>query len=361
MTQMVQMTSIPSFRWFVPQAGFEWFLGRKKPRERLLKPTGRPATVGSTAPPGRTYCPLKEETGLFRTFAATAPTEEGIQAFANQFGALSGAWVTVLGADVPDLAVDLPNLGAGLPHLEGETGSGGDSYWHWWANIGLMKRAVRIWDMLRTGDMAELDRYFTRGEDNAKHVVRFNWPLKPEEKAAVKEISAAAFMPVTFEDVHRAMLGMLERSTATEEGGFRMPWPMHPLSPVTPALIFLARLVNEQLGKSVLSAPKMVLDGKHLRLTWLPRDLHGTLWLQLALSIAEAKEYRACKTCGKWFEVAPGVARTNRLFCSDACKFRAFREKQERAKALHAEGKPDHEIAKELGTDVATLRKWRRK
>src|SRR5262245_51298715 len=38
--------------------------------------------------PLRQYAPLEEFTGLFRTFAETEPTKEGVLAFANQFGPL---------------------------------------------------------------------------------------------------------------------------------------------------------------------------------------------------------------------------------------------------------------------------------
>ena len=45
---------------------------------------------------------------------------------------------------------------------------------------------------------------------------------------------------------------------------------------------------------------------------------------------------RQCLQCGTWFEISPRAARTDRVFCSDACRFKAYRERQSRARRMHA-------------------------
>jgi hypothetical protein len=53
------------------------------------------------------------------------------------------------------------------------------------------------------------------------------------------------------------------------------------------------------------------------------------------------------------------VARSHRRFCSNACKTKAHRNKQDRARQLFTvEKKTFEEIAKELDSDVATVRRW---
>lgn len=56
-----------------------------------------------------------------------------------------------------------------------------------------------------------------------------------------------------------------------------------------------------------------------------PRSLLGALWLQVALAIDGNKEYKRCPRCGTWWEVQPDIARTNRVYCSTACKQAAWR------------------------------------
>jgi hypothetical protein len=99
------------------------------------------------------------------------------------------------------------------------------------------------------------------------------------------------------------------------------------------------------------------LTGK-MDLQVMPKNLLGALWLQLAEAIGGGKKFRQCDTCGGWFEVAPRHNRADRQFCTDACRSRAYRGRQDRARQLAAEGRRLPAIAKELGSDVKTVRKW---
>jgi DNA-binding NarL/FixJ family response regulator len=57
-------------------------------------------------------------------------------------------------------------------------------------------------------------------------------------------------------------------------------------------------------------------------------------------------------------ELSPEIARTSRLFCSESCRARAYRERKEKAVQLAAEGKTPKEIAAELDSDVKTVKGW---
>lgn len=55
----------------------------------------------------------------------------------------------------------------------------------------------------------------------------------------------------------------------------------------------------------------------------------GALWLQFAQAVDGDRDYRSCATCGQWFELDPAIARTNRRYCSDACRSKAYRTRKE--------------------------------
>jgi len=90
----------------------------------------------------------------------------------------------------------------------------------------------------------------------------------------------------------------------------------------------------------------------------VPKSLLGAMWVQFAQAVANDKKYRNCSTCGKWFEIAPDTARTSRTHCSEACKSRAYRHRQARARDLAREGRSPSEIAIEVGSDLKTVKKW---
>ena len=81
--------SLVQFEWFVPAHGFQWtdattaVDGRRRTRGRFL-------TFATEAWPGRVnyYHPFREWPSLFDPFARVTVTEEGVQAFANRYGAL---------------------------------------------------------------------------------------------------------------------------------------------------------------------------------------------------------------------------------------------------------------------------------
>jgi hypothetical protein len=110
-------------------------------------------------------------------------------------------------------------------------------------------------------------------------------------------------------------------------------------------------------GLAGRAAPRFVRDPRtgKLALQVVPENLLGAMWLQLAEAIGGGKQFRQCDRCGAWFEVS---GRVDRKLCSDACRSAAYRARQERARQLAAEGKGLSAIARELGSDVKTVRRW---
>ncbi|MBL8794292.1 MAG: hypothetical protein JNM56_10325 [Planctomycetia bacterium] len=94
------------------------------------------------------------------------------------------------------------------------------------------------------------------------------------------------------------------------------------------------------------------------KLQIVPQNLLGALWLQLAQAVDSGKELRACQTCGRWFEVSLDAFRKSRSYCGESCRSKAYRQRKEQAVQLAAAGKKPQDIAKEVGSDLASIRKW---
>lgn len=99
----------------------------------------------------------------------------------------------------------------------------------------------------------------------------------------------------------------------------------------------------------------MLDDGLAGRVT--PLSLLGSMWLQAAL--AGNKEYRSCPVCRTPIEISrTGGARTDAVFCSNPCKSKDYRQRQATARSLHNDGVPLRQIAKQIDTNLATVKKW---
>src|SRR5262249_11220497 len=130
------------------------------------------------------------------------------------------------------------------------------------------------------------------------------------------------------------------------------------------SLMSAARLLIQQLVTERLDAQVQLEDGWSLgtafdfALVHRPQSLVGALWLQFARSIVTGRRYRICNECGEWFEIPLRGARISREYCTNACRSKAYRKRQEHARQMHARGKSFKEIAQELDTDAKTVRRW---
>src|SRR5262249_31018564 len=124
------------------------------------------------------------------------------------------------------------------------------------------------------------------------------------------------------------------------------------------ATVALETLVNRELQTDI--GLRLATNRRTGRpaLRPFPKSLAGALWVQFAEAVSGGKRYRVCKECSSWFEIPLRGARISREYCSNACKSRAYRERQERARMLHAEGKPLKDIAKTFDTTVKVVRGW---
>ena len=314
------------FTCHLPKAGFRWLETHPIPptdqNRAWFLTVGREPGMRSGG--GPTYNPLEERTGLFRVFADTEPSRDSIKVFAERFGSLGGnrrTWVPLY---------DEPRNG-------GYAGAWSEAHRAWRDEIMAMRRSVDLWEAARRGETRELERKICWTEDHSS--VRFNIHpgLTPSEPM---QLAQGSFSSVIAERGD----GILERFV--------------PGDLVQPALFYVQRLVNQHLRTRV--SPRLLWDEHEtrLRLHLVPEGLVGALWLQFAKAIENDSEFRRCAECNIWFELAPGTARSDKLYCSNACRTKAYRRRRAEAVRLHAEGRTVVEIAEHVQADVESVRGW---
>jgi hypothetical protein len=85
------------------------------------------------------------------------------------------------------------------------------------------------------------------------------------------------------------------------------------------------------------------------------------MWLQFAVAIDVLKSYAKCAQCGAPFEMSrdPNTGkRTDARFCADRCRVNNYRARIQRAHRMRATGGSNREIARELHTQIQTVKKW---
>jgi hypothetical protein len=90
----------------------------------------------------------------------------------------------------------------------------------------------------------------------------------------------------------------------------------------------------------------------------VPEGLVGAIWLQFARAVERDSQFRQCAECQIWFELAPGTARSDKLYCSTPCRTKAYRKRQAEAVRLRGEGRSIEDIARQLENDPDTVRSW---
>jgi hypothetical protein len=275
------------------------------------------------------YRPLPKElaSSLFRIFADVQPDEVGILAFANQYGNL--------------LEVELvPTDQAPGTQREGVRGS---LLTDWQRQIPDMLRLVNLWDRLQHEDLDYLLRHI-------------KW-IKHDTEGVSVYYSDDAFHGQPSWSIPGPKDTFIASSKMQPELLARLEAEAYLL----PGWVFLKEELNRHLrdlAKEI--SVEMVWDKETNRpgQSANPLTLRSALWLQLADAVTNNRIFNRCRECRTWFEVAPDVARSHRRFCSNGCRSKAYRERQDRARQLYVAKKNFEEIASELDSDVATVKRW---
>ena len=92
----------------------------------------------------------------------------------------------------------------------------------------------------------------------------------------------------------------------------RLKWKIGEKRSGVPAALFLKK---DRLSAS----PKLCIH---------PVTLQEALWAQLVLAIDGNLNLRACVQCRKWFTLEAGRGRSDKEYCSNACRMRAYRKRK---------------------------------
>jgi hypothetical protein len=321
--------------WRVQAGAYRWGeaispepLARSKSSRNIFAGMGDPSTE-----PVRTYFPLRDYTGLFRTFAETEPTERGVLAFVEHFGMLLAASTTPAmktsrGSSSGKAVVDVLAFHA-------------EPFEFWRREIRTMRFANMIWEMLGERDSDDLVGHFIAWRKDAAgpSAVQFDSHARLAQGKSPPAPEVRIVEPIVTREESEWFARCLK-------GGS-----------VLLARLGLERLVNRRLEGQLCATFALDPSGQ-MGLRVLPKNLLQAIWLQFGLAVSEDRKYRQCAVCQTWFELSPELARTNRRFCSIKCKNREYRNRQEQARQLHGEGMEPREIAKKLETTVAVVKGW---
>jgi hypothetical protein len=322
MTQ-TRAESMGEFLWQRPRSGdgYVWAEWPRKSGTTVRRLVRKPEAEITA------YDPLSLGIALHRELAAAEPTPEGALAFANRYGSL--------GSD-----------------RTGEE-QGWEQFEDWYRHIVWLKEAVRLWDMIQEEDVDGLARVI---EWEGAGVVHY-WPPPDVEKAlGRRRLRGAPRQELQYWkgwDILEHAPDGADVKRRVREGDV-----------LVPALLFVHSLVNGEIWQNI--GPILAWDAAQHRtvLREVPRDLRAFIYLQFAQEMRSLRKPRRCPVCGRWFELAPDAGedsrrrRSDRETCSTACRSKAYRERQNQARQLHAVGKTFKEIAKELGSDVKTIKGW---
>jgi hypothetical protein len=132
---------------------------------------------------------------------------------------------------------------------------------------------------------------------------------------------------------------------------------------LAPGWYALQRLVNRQL-KIHRCETRMLWDrpphDARLRMQLVPNSLLAAIWIQFISAIEGNFKYRQCDQCRSWFAPIQDT-RADARFCKVACRLRAHRARQIRARELAGQGMAPPEIAAEMNSKLKTVKGWLKK
>jgi hypothetical protein len=316
------------FWWAVCDGGYAWstvFPGDDD----------NPLLLPKSVKAERRYRPLHEHTALFRVFAAVTPTKEGILEFANTYGNLREKEEAVI--EDSEANVELAT---------------GETYNAWRREIIEMSRLVPLWDMVQRRDTASLSRHIIWSDD---------CPLTFDNRSTLADVhvyydSHPQLQPNQDpEPPDQRIKYLMAMGVGIPEAWRRGSSPDHFIAP---ALVFIQNQINLFLQGNLSALLQRSPESRYPTLQFMPQGLSGAVWLQFAQAISGNKAYRECKECRRWFEITESTKRSDATFCLNRCRQRAYVRRMREAQTMFAAGKKIQDIARAIGSKVATVRSW---
>ena len=349
--------------WRYP-GGYRWISPRRAFLKTPVSPAERVLTTGLPAAAFELEA-YKPPPNLFLVLAETPINPDGIQHFANQYGLLGlgdGGGGVLLAFD-PSAEQDLAR--AESRTLTGAPGNG-ELLSAWERHIQEMRQAVALWSDIREAQAGETE--------NLAHHVRWQegfvyydshpeLPLPPQASflglSGVRPILRRP--PRTEPEVD----GGLRTLALIASAGINSEWLKYfrPGDCLMPAKYFLQRIVNEHLKG--MTSPRLLWNVRRgrphdLALFFVPENLLGVMWLQLAEAINGNRRYKRCPGCRTWIVISHESigSRSGRSTCSNACRMKLYYGRKLEARQLQQAGLTLDQIARRLKADRKSVRNW---
>jgi len=220
------------------------------------------------------YQPLSN-TKMFGEFAATAPTREGIRAFAKDYGNLSNALVIKKKKD-------------------GEVREG-DSFLKWQEEIEDISWVMQVWEWQRSDsgyppDKKNLRKVIHWGDDQLEYVLADGLVLDHYGNAG-KLISAID----SGEDIEgHYVRGVLARGNDEIMSRSRKG------NPLLPAQYLVQKIINLKMHYHNVRPRLLMNDENKLEPRLVPESLIGAIWLQFYQAVVGDRRFKRCELCGLW-------------------------------------------------------------
>ncbi len=266
------------------------------------------------------YNPFDANPSLFLEFADLDLRLDECVKFANHWGSLGG-----------DTSYEVVPVSSAEGERDSRAVFWGEPLGIWFDEIREMRAAVRLWDMAKRDNREALEALiefedkailWSYGRQRGEH--RENGP---DEAGQIPWDEVIAGMPpwdtfsapemVVHQNYVADPVSNPERLDLIEKKDF-----------VTAAFFVVQDFIND--GLRARASPELKWEASQQRHAThlVPSSLIGALWLQLALAVEGNKEHRQCHECKSWFEIFPGSGRPDKLYCSDACRMRAYRKRK---------------------------------
>lgn len=265
--------AVVDFQWPVSKEGHRLIEMPDKPLIKKLITTGQAvADLDRRRERYRWFKPFLDTPTLFRVFADWGDSDADILAFTNEFGLFS-------------------TITPQAEHPVGRRRMWGASVERWRKLQRNVRVLLREWELVERGDEPGLLALETGERRNAVETM--------------DDPRSQMFIPPMFATT---------LPTLTARAAYRIMW-----------------LVNSSMIR-VEAAPELSWDSdsERFQLGVSPGSLEGVIWIQIAEYVSGLRNYRACAVCGKHLEISTEQTghRTNIRYCSNACRFKAYRRRK---------------------------------
>jgi hypothetical protein len=248
---------------------------------------------------------LLENVELFKIFSGIKLRVDGILSFANEYGNLYS--YSCLG--------------------------------DWVSEVIAMREAIAVWEAWQSRDTDVLRRHFKwLTDEQGRHVVCYDFdPGKGDADFDRQDRRWQVIGSESSPDGRWEALASKDLRVAAE--------------------FYLTQLIHDRRCR--LTTSTLIWDHEEERLVnvFMPINLLAALWLQFEHFVVGDNRLLSCRVCGERFEVSRMAGRSDKEYCSTACRSKAYRQRM-LARTMRDEGKSIQEIAQHFATDEGTVNDW---